>query len=333
MSTIDPPDLSRPQIQDSPVLLALILTLAAAIMLGGPTYVVWSDLTAPKAPTAEQRWASYEASLPSLDVTDVAKGKRLYEASCIACHGPTARGVPSLGRDLVESSFSRRSSDADLAAMIARGRTTGDPGFKGPVPMPARGGRADFTDTDIASIVSYLRSLQVPSRLPSGELPDVHVEVLDGPVEPVAAAQIAAAPVAAAPVAAAPVAAAPVAESKPAPQPVAAPAAAAPVAAASFDPEVLKRGKRVYASCIACHGKDGAGVKGMGADLAHSAFVRGKSDSDLRNFIKTGRQPGAPDSVLNLNMPPKGGNPALKDNQIDDVVVFLRSLQQAAAPK
>ena len=37
--------------------------------------------------------------------------------------------------------------------------------------------------------------------------------------------------------------------------------------------------------------------------------------------------PTDPDTRLKLTMPPKGGNPALNDKQLADVVSYLRSLQ------
>lgn len=102
------------------------------------------------------------------------------------------------------------------------------------------------------------------------------------------------------------------------------------VASLTLDPEAVKRGKRGYMSCIACHGKTGSGVKGVGKDLLHSEFVARSSDEDLLAFIKTGRSSDDPANTTGIAMPPKGGNPALKDNQIQDIVTYIRSLQQAA---
>lgn len=249
---------------------------------------------------------------PALDLHSVARGQRLYAAACIACHGADGRGVPNVGKDLVKGKFVVGSKDADLVAMIAKGRDVSDPRNTTKLPMPARGGRADFTNEHLADVVAYIRSLQDPRRV-KGDLPDVEVAVLDAPAEEP--------PVSTPPIA------------KPVEQVAStnnqsSSSAPAPVA---FEPETLKRGKRVFASCMACHGMKGTGVAKMGADLIHSKFVSGKSDEELLAFIKKGRQPGDRESVMNLSMPAKGGNPALKDNQIQDVIVYIRSLQQAAA--
>ena len=83
-------------------------------------------------------------------------------------------------------------------------------------------------------------------------------------------------------------------------------------------------------SCIACHGRDAGGVKNMGKDLVNSPFVVQSPDDVLVDFIKKGRMPGDPGNTTNIAMPPKGGNPALKDDQIRDIVAYLRSLRQSA---
>lgn len=83
-------------------------------------------------------------------------------------------------------------------------------------------------------------------------------------------------------------------------------------------------------TCIACHGPSGAGIPNLGANLRESKFVAGKTDSQLVEFVKKGRQPGEPGSVLGLMMPPKGGNPALDDASLHDIVAFIRSLQTDA---
>ena len=45
-------------------------------------------------------------------------------------------------------------------------------------------------------------------------------------------------------------------------------------------------------------------------------------------FIKTGRPASDPANTTGVDMPPKGGNPAMTDQQIMDVIAYMRSLQQ-----
>lgn len=87
-------------------------------------------------------------------------------------------------------------------------------------------------------------------------------------------------------------------------------------------------GKNLFGmSCFVCHGPTGAGVPGLGAPLRTSKFVASKTDDQLITFVKTGRQPFDKDSVLHLTMPPKGGNPALDDKSIHDIIAYIRVLQ------
>lgn len=88
-------------------------------------------------------------------------------------------------------------------------------------------------------------------------------------------------------------------------------------------------GKEIFsASCAACHGPDGEGVPGLGKDMTASDFIAGKSDEELVEFIKVGRDPSDPLNTTGVAMPPKGGNPALSDEDVRNVVSFVRSLQK-----
>lgn len=86
------------------------------------------------------------------------------------------------------------------------------------------------------------------------------------------------------------------------------------------------------ATCRSCHGANGEGVPGQGTVLNTSAYVRDHTDAELLEFIKVGRPANAPDSVLQLQMPPKGGNPMLKDAGILDIIAYLRTLEIPVSP-
>jgi mono/diheme cytochrome c family protein len=83
-------------------------------------------------------------------------------------------------------------------------------------------------------------------------------------------------------------------------------------------------------SCFVCHGPTGAGTPGLGPSLRESKFVASHADDQLVAFIKKGREPNDPNSILHLTMPPKGGNPMLDDAGLFDVVSFVRTLQAKA---
>ena len=88
-------------------------------------------------------------------------------------------------------------------------------------------------------------------------------------------------------------------------------------------------GKTHYDSvCIACHGPDATGLPNLGKDLTTSEFIRGLSDSEFVNFVKTGRSVADLANTTGVDMPPKGGNPALSDQDLYDIVSYVRTLQK-----
>jgi mono/diheme cytochrome c family protein len=88
-------------------------------------------------------------------------------------------------------------------------------------------------------------------------------------------------------------------------------------------------GKKQYDMlCIACHGPTGEGVEGLGKPFTTSEFVRERNDQEMLEFVKIGRPIGDPLNSTGVDMPPKGGNPALTDEQILDIVAYVRTLQK-----
>lgn len=80
-------------------------------------------------------------------------------------------------------------------------------------------------------------------------------------------------------------------------------------------------------TCIACHGEGGVGVEGLGKPFVNSEFIGGLSDADLVAFVTTGRPTSDPANTTGVDMPAKGGNPALTEADLYDIVAYLRTLQ------
>lgn len=99
---------------------------------------------------------------------------------------------------------------------------------------------------------------------------------------------------------------------------------------AGVDLASLKGYGSYTASCSACHGQNAEGMEGLGLPLSTSGFVLGASDKDLVNFIKTGRPIWDENNSTGLDMPPKGGNPAITDGDLEEIVAFLRAAQKAS---
>lgn len=104
--------------------------------------------------------------------------------------------------------------------------------------------------------------------------------------------------------------------------PAAPPTPAGPVGDAS------KGAEKFASTCVACHGPDATGVTGLGKDLTTSEFVKGKSNADLIAFVKVGRPTSDPANTTGVDMPPKGGNPVMTDQDLADIVAYLRTLEK-----
>lgn len=122
-------------------------------------------------------------------------------------------------------------------------------------------------------------------------------------------------------------------EPTPAPVP---PTAAAPEVAAPAAPAVAaapagdaQNGETFFnQTCIACHGPGGIGVKGLGKDMTTSTFIAGLDDAQLLEFIKKGRDTSDPLNTTGVAMPPKGGNPALDDAKLMDIIAYIRTIHK-----
>ncbi len=79
-------------------------------------------------------------------------------------------------------------------------------------------------------------------------------------------------------------------------------------------------------TCIKCHGKDATGIEGSGTNLTISDFVRNHADAELVDYIKTGRPMNDPLNTTGIAMPPYGANPMLTDQDLADVVSYLRTV-------
>jgi len=92
------------------------------------------------------------------------------------------------------------------------------------------------------------------------------------------------------------------------------------------DPSVHP-GKAIYVtSCSSCHGPNGEGLEGLGKAFTTSAFVTSSSDKDLMTMIKMGRPIWDAANTTGLDMPSKGGNPALSNDQLTEIIGYIRSI-------
>lgn len=122
----------------------------------------------------------------------------------------------------------------------------------------------------------------------------------------------------------------PVHEPDAAPEGMAAAAAQTEAAIAVFvaDPA---RGQELWLNtCRSCHGLAGEGITGQGKDIRGSKFIASKTDEDLLAFVKGGRMPFDALNTTGLQMPPRGGNPMLRDDDLKHIISFVRTFKAPA---
>ena len=94
------------------------------------------------------------------------------------------------------------------------------------------------------------------------------------------------------------------------------------------DPEY---GQMLYGNtCLACHGTRGQGMPNQGVNLRTSKFIAACSNDQLITFLKKGREPKDPASLVGRLMPPRGGSASLDDTGLGDIVALLRQFQDQA---
>lgn len=129
--------------------MVLVLTMALFSCGGGE-----------KAPAAKTAQKPAPAAKKTLAKGDPVKGKDAYLQSCSACHGPDAKGITGLGKDLTTSKFAIDLSDEGFLDYVNKGRAVDDPLNTTGIPMPPKGGNPALTDAQIMDIIAYIRTLE-----------------------------------------------------------------------------------------------------------------------------------------------------------------------------
>lgn len=79
-------------------------------------------------------------------------------------------------------------------------------------------------------------------------------------------------------------------------------------------------------SCQACHGPEGAGVEGLGKPWVGSDFINARTDDEMFAFLLEGRPADHPENTTGIAMNPRGGNPNLTDDDLYDLIAYMRTL-------
>jgi mono/diheme cytochrome c family protein len=103
--------------------------------------------------------AATTSQKPAAPKGDAVKGKTVFEGTCISCHGPDAKGLPGLGKDLTTSKFVAEQTDDQMLAFVKKGRPASDPANTTKVDMPPKGGNPALTETDLVNVIAFVRSI------------------------------------------------------------------------------------------------------------------------------------------------------------------------------
>lgn len=90
----------------------------------------------------------------------------------------------------------------------------------------------------------------------------------------------------------------------------------------------VEQGQALYQrTCAICHGANAAGMPGLGKGLKANAFVAKRTEAELVEFFKVGRRASDPLNETGVNMPPRGGNQALTDEDLAAIAAYLKTLR------
>jgi cytochrome c5 len=137
------PNLSDEEIRGA---VMYMLTETGLQVEGAPVTEAPAPATQPPAPSQEPNVAG-AAKQPAQAAA--AQGQKVYTQVCVACHGTGAAGAPKLGDETAWEA--RIAQGMDLLHQHAIEGYQGSSGV-----MPAKGGRADLSDEQVMSAVTYM---------------------------------------------------------------------------------------------------------------------------------------------------------------------------------
>ena len=101
--------------------------------------------------------------------------------------------------------------------------------------------------------------------------------------------------------------------------------AAAAAAPRRPTPQIAKGEKLFQQTCATCHGADGHGMPKLGKELHDNVFTKSLTDQEMLQFLKEGRPAWHQDNTQGVDMPPRGGNPSLTDEDLLAIIAFQRT--------
>ncbi len=104
-------------------------------------------------------------------------------------------------------------------------------------------------------------------------------------------------------------------------------ALATTLACGSSPEDRVARGRVLYQqTCSICHGGDARGMRGLGRSLLGNQFIADRSEREMVDFLKVGRRFDDPTNETGVDMPPRGGNQGLRDDDLGAIAAYLKTL-------
>jgi len=89
---------------------------------------------------------------------DVQHGKKIYNGTCVACHGANGKGEVPGAPDFTKEHGRLSEPNQTLFDHVKNGfRTSGSP-----MAMPSKGGNPDLSDKDIKDVLGYMHKTFAP---------------------------------------------------------------------------------------------------------------------------------------------------------------------------
>lgn len=89
----------------------------------------------------------------ALGISSSKLGEKIYNDTCVACHGEDGKGAIDGVPDLTKAEGRLTKTDVVLIKSIKKGLETSD----APLSMPAKGGDEEITNKGVKSVLGYMR--------------------------------------------------------------------------------------------------------------------------------------------------------------------------------
>lgn len=94
-----------------------------------------------------------------------------------------------------------------------------------------------------------------------------------------------------------------------------------------LDPAAVSAGRTTFLTiCASCHSPSATGIKGLGKPLIGSEFFNSRDNDQMVAFLQVGRPVNDPLNTTGVTMPARGGRLTLTDNDLLNVITYIRSL-------